>query len=148
MEGKIRKKLIGAGNYPFAHQIDPLIATCQSRTKLPLLAAQLCPLRASDDLIASKPVDSKPATDQSQCPSNFVPFNSSVLLQQQGSARGLFRSDCHRYHAGVLKSALGGNREYFHSQTLGDSDRLKAGETGDFIQHRGIDRNESETLDS
>ena len=140
MEGTIRKKLIGAGDYPFAHQIDPLIATCQSRTKLPL--------RASDDLIASKPVDGKRATDQSQCPSNFVPFNSSVLLQQQGSARGLFRSGCHRYHAGVLKSALGGNREYFHSQTLGDSDRLKAGETGDFIQHRGIDRNESETLDS
>ena len=59
--------------------------------------------------------------------------NGSVLLQQQGSARGLFRSGCHRYHAGVLKSALGGNREYFHSQTLGDSERLKAGETGDFI---------------
>jgi hypothetical protein len=36
----------------------------------------------------------------------------------------------------VLKSALGGNSEYFHSQTLGDSDRLKAGETGDFIQQR------------
>ena len=32
----------------------------------------------------------------------------------------------------MLKSGLGGNREYFHSQTLGDSDRLKAGETGDW----------------
>ena len=39
--------------------------------------------------------------------------------------RGLFRFGCHRYHAGVLNPALGGNREYFHSQTNGDSDRLK-----------------------
>jgi len=38
--------------------------------KLPLLAAQLCTLRALDDPIASnEPVDSNPATDQLQCPS-------------------------------------------------------------------------------
>ena len=99
MEGKIRKKLIGAGDYPFAHQIDPLIATCQSRTKLPLLAAQLCPLRALDDPIASnEPVDSNPATDQLQCPSTravqFVCFIAAT-----GECPSLFRSGCHRYQA-------------------------------------------------
>ena len=39
-------------------------------------------------------------------------------------------------HAGVLKPALGGNREYFHSQTIGDADRLEATGALNFIQHR------------
>lgn len=39
----------------------------------------------------------------------------------------------HRHHSGVLKPALGGNREYFHSQTIGDSDRLEPRGTFNFI---------------
>jgi hypothetical protein len=33
----------------------------------------------------------------------------------------------------VLKPALGGNREYFHSHTLGDADRLEPRGTLNFI---------------
>jgi hypothetical protein len=44
-----------------------------------------------------------------------------------------FGFGCHRHHSGVLKPALGGNREYFHSQTLGDSDRLEPRGTLNFI---------------
>jgi hypothetical protein len=36
----------------------------------------------------------------------------------------LLRFDRHRCHAGVLKPTLGGNREYFHSQTAGNADGL------------------------
>ena len=44
-----------------------------------------------------------------------------------------FGFGCHGHHSGVLKPALGGNREYFHSQTLGDSDRLEPRGTLNFI---------------
>jgi hypothetical protein len=44
-----------------------------------------------------------------------------------------FGFGCHRHHSGVLKPALGGNREYFHSQTLGDADRLEPRGTLNFI---------------
>ena len=39
----------------------------------------------------------------------------------------------HRYYARMLEPALGRNREYFHPQTLGDSDRLEAGGARDFL---------------
>src|SRR5262245_25195590 len=49
----------------------------------------------------------------------------------------LFRFGCHCCHAGVLKPALDGYREYFHSQTIGDADRLEGRAALNFIQHRG-----------
>jgi hypothetical protein len=48
-------------------------------------------------------------------------------------APSLSRLNGHRYYTGMLKSALGCNREYFHSQTPRDSNRLQAGGTRDFI---------------
>ena len=95
-----------------------------------------------DDPIASNgSVDSEPATDPSTSWRSIRLFYCS----NRGYPR-LIQGPVIATTPGVLKSALGGDREYFHSQTLGDSDRLKPGETGDFIQHRGIDRNESEAF--
>src|SRR3982074_3435700 len=56
-----------------------------------------------------------------------------VIATIKRAPRGLFRFGCHRCHAGMLKPALGGNREYFHAQTIGDSDRLEARGTLNFI---------------
>src|ERR1700719_5430930 len=65
------------------------------------------------------------------------PVTRSLAMSQPTVTQSTFLLSfgfgCHRCHTGMLKSALSGNSEYFHSQTIGDSDRLEPRGTLNFV---------------